>query len=380
MKKKLISIILTTAVVASMTACGTKQEVKEPVDKFSITAGETQVLENSGTVDSSGTVENSENITNNETNTIENPTEEVSEQDTNTDVPMDNQTDIEKPVIYLDGYTGEDVTIKLDFKGDLTMTYPEIGENNTWKVKALTDEKIIVDGETYRYLFWEGTQNTKWNFAKGSCVKGSETISFLKSQLAKFGLNELEIADFITYWGPRMINNNYNVISFQTSNYTDTAKLTVTPKPDKVLRVFMAWYASDDKVDIKPQEFKFPTRKGKVLIEWGGSEVDANSHTAITGKSVSTSSNSIDNSISEDSENQSEQQMQAQAQTQDQVQMPVQATVVTDPYAQYGAYAQCAKDWDATAAKRCGQTWAQLDAGTRGAAYNHWQEYKTRGW
>ena len=376
MKKKLISIILTIAVVASITACGTKQEVKEPVDKFSITAGETQVLENSGTVDSSDTVENSENITNNETNTIENPTEEVHEQDTDTNLPVD----IAKPVIYLDGYTGEDVSIKLDFKGDLTMTYPEIGENNTWKVKALTDEKIIVDGETYRYLFWEGTQNTKWNFAKGSCVKGNETISFLKSQLAKFGLNELEIADFITYWGPKMINNNYNVISFQTSNYTDIAKLTVTPKPDKVLRVFMAWYASDDKVDIKPQEFKFPTRKGKVLIEWGGSEVDANSHTAINSKSVSTSSNSIDNSISEDSENQSEQQTQAQAQTQAQVQIPVQAPVVTDPYAQYGVYAQCAKDWDATAAKRCGQTWAQLDAGTRGAAYNHWQEYKTRGW
>ena len=35
--------------------------------------------------------------------------------------------------------------------------------------------------------------------------------------------------------------NPYNLIAFQTGAYTDHARLTVTPEPGNLLRVFMVW-------------------------------------------------------------------------------------------------------------------------------------------
>ena len=70
-----------------------------------------------------------------------------------------------------------------------------------------------------------------------------------------------------------MENNEYNVISFQTSAYTDTTQLEITPAPDTLLRVFMAYYPSDTDVDIEPQSFAPATRNGFTVVEWGGSRV-----------------------------------------------------------------------------------------------------------
>ena len=65
-----------------------------------------------------------------------------------------------------------------------------------------------------------------------------------------FGLTDKEADDFITYWLPLMQENPYNIISFQTDAYTDSAKLEVVPSPDTVIRVFMAYKASDEFVEI----------------------------------------------------------------------------------------------------------------------------------
>ena len=55
--------------------------------------------------------------------------------------------------------------------------------------------------------------------------------------------------------------------------YTDGAVLDVTPKPDSLIRVFMAWYATDTAVELSPQAFDTPTRDGFTVVEWGGSQV-----------------------------------------------------------------------------------------------------------
>ena len=59
------------------------------------------------------------------------------------------------------------------------------------------------------------------------------------------GLNRREANEFIVYWLPHMEGNAYNLIAFQTSSYTDHARLTADPAPDTVLRVFMAWKPLD---------------------------------------------------------------------------------------------------------------------------------------
>ncbi|MBO4422677.1 MAG: hypothetical protein J5879_04520, partial [Clostridia bacterium] len=79
--------------------------------------------------------------------------------------------------------------------------------------------------------------------------------------------------EFIIYWLPRMQNNEYNLISFQTEAYTDNAKLTVTPEPDMVIRVFMAYKPLQNPVEIRPQTIEIPQRNGFTVVEWGGSEI-----------------------------------------------------------------------------------------------------------
>ena len=67
--------------------------------------------------------------------------------------------------------------------------------------------------------------------------------------------------------------NPYNVISFQTTAYTDTAVLEITPTPDTLIRVFMAYIPSDVAVNIPAQEFAPVERVGFTAVEWGGSHV-----------------------------------------------------------------------------------------------------------
>ena len=91
--------------------------------------------------------------------------------------------------------------------------------------------------------------------------------------LAQLGLDRREANEFIVYWLPLMEENPYNLIAFQTDAYTDHARLTVTPAPDTVLRVFMAWQPLDERVTVKPQQLTAPMQQGFTLVEWGGAQV-----------------------------------------------------------------------------------------------------------
>ena len=70
-----------------------------------------------------------------------------------------------------------------------------------------------------------------------------------------------------------MEGNEYNVISFQDRTYKKNAKLTITPEPDSLIRVFMAWYPSDKFVKINPQALDKGSRDGFTVVEWGGNQV-----------------------------------------------------------------------------------------------------------
>ena len=130
------------------------------------------------------------------------------------------------------------------------------------------------DGSHHRYLFWDAVNcRTEFDFSKGFCVAGSDTESFLKEKLSYMGLTEDEMNEFIVYWLPQMEHNKYNLISFQSDKYTDTAKLNITPSPDSMLRVFMTYAPLEEAVDIEPQELSTFERKGFTVVEWGGSEI-----------------------------------------------------------------------------------------------------------
>lgn len=177
-----------------------------------------------------------------------------------------------KPVIYLYPESETDVTVRLDYAGKLTCTYPAY--NDGWRVSADPDGTLTdADGQTYNYLYWEGVNRVDYDFSEGFCVAGSDTAVFLEDALRRLGLTRREANEFIVYWLPLMQDNPYNLISFQTDTYTEEAQFSIDPAPDTLIRVFMAWKPLQSAVDIPVQELTATERTGFTVVEWGGCQV-----------------------------------------------------------------------------------------------------------
>lgn len=178
-----------------------------------------------------------------------------------------------KPVIYLYPEEETEVSVRLDFNGALTATWPAYPDGG-WQVQALPDGTLYdAEGNTYSYLFWEGVTDTEYDFSQGFCVAGKDTGEFLREALSEMGLTPQEYNEFIVYWLPKMQENPYNCIAFQEERYTDSARLTIKPAPDSLLRVFMAWSPVEEPVEMVPQTFQPFQREGFTVVEWGGAEI-----------------------------------------------------------------------------------------------------------
>ena len=170
------------------------------------------------------------------------------------------------PVIYIYDESDEYINLQLELNGELTCTYPEYDPEEGWTVNASPDGTMTdLNGDTYRFLFWEADLDMDYDLRYGYCVKGSDTEAFLEDALATLGLNETEASDFMGFWLPLMENNPY----------MDAAELVLDKEPDVEIRVNMLWYASDEFVDIEPQELNglnpsLNERHGLVVSEWGG--------------------------------------------------------------------------------------------------------------
>lgn len=176
-----------------------------------------------------------------------------------------------KPVICLYPTEETQVRVELATDGALTCTYPAY--DGGWTVTAFPDGTLRdAKGQTYSYLYWEGETGARWDMSSGFCVRGGDTAAFLETALERLGLNRREANEFIVYWLPQMERNPYNIITFQTDAYTEAARLSVTPEPDTLIRVFMVWQASDSPVKLPEQELGAPEREGFTVVEWGGSE------------------------------------------------------------------------------------------------------------
>ena len=179
-----------------------------------------------------------------------------------------------KPVIYLYPEEKMEVTVKLNYNGEITCTYPAYNEG--WTVTAHPDGTLInqKDGKEYSYLFWEGNSNIEYDMSKGFVVKGEDTAEFLRDKLEYIGLTPKEYNEFIVYWLPKMQNNPYNLISFQSEAYTENAELEIIPEPDSILRVFMAYKPLKKEIPVEEQVLEPFQRQGFTVVEWGGTVVN----------------------------------------------------------------------------------------------------------
>lgn len=181
---------------------------------------------------------------------------------------------VDKPIIYIYPKEETKVNIKLLNSSLLTTSYPKY--NNGWNVIAQPDGilKEIETNKNYYGLYYEGKNHNVTMKNDGFVVKGEDTIEFLEEKLEILGLNEREINEFIIYWLPKLENNRYNYIRFETLEEIEKyMPLEITPKPDTVIRVVMDYKPLNEKIRIEEQKLTPQKRVGYSVIEWGGSEI-----------------------------------------------------------------------------------------------------------
>ena len=183
---------------------------------------------------------------------------------------------LRKPVIYLYPPKKQAIKVQLSLDGKIIADYPKLRDNQ-WNVIGHPHGEII-DPETdrsYNYLFWEGISKTPFeiDLEKSFCVPGSESVDFLEDALSTLGLNDKEKNDFITYWMPILESNKFNIIQFLEEEYERYAQLQITPQPDSLIRVFMIFKSSEEKIKTGHPTLSKVQREGFVALEWGGADI-----------------------------------------------------------------------------------------------------------
>lgn len=185
---------------------------------------------------------------------------------------------VTKPVIYLYADDNTELDLSLNFKGNLAFTYPKY--DNGWHVEVKEGGKLLVDGDVFNYLFWDGELERSAlrpydNYETGSVVTAENMLEFLESNLTSMGMNSFEKQDFITYWMPQLMEyDNCYVRFYVNEEYSaEIAEIKSSVKIDHHLRVYMIAEPVDDSIIINPksQSFTILKREGLTLVEWGGS-------------------------------------------------------------------------------------------------------------
>lgn len=184
---------------------------------------------------------------------------------------------VDKPVIYLYPEKESEINVQLKPKGDLTFTYPEY--ENEWNFKAKPSGELSFGENSFNYLFWESSQKIDpetLDLTKGFVVEKENTLAFLEDKLEAFGLNSKEKADFITFWGPQLMQNSSNFVHFVLNDDCDQfAELSINPKPDHLYRIYILTSPITQSVSLLPEAQKLEKidRSGFTVIEWGGSQI-----------------------------------------------------------------------------------------------------------
>ena len=175
-----------------------------------------------------------------------------------------------KPVIYL--YPQKESQVKVQVDAKITKsepTYPSQG----WLVTAKPNGELTYQNQSYPYLFWEGLGNGFYPDYRdqGTLVSQKDLIPTIYKQLSQLGLNQKESVDFMEFWQPRLPKSPYVRLTWlNTQDMNRLAPLSVEPKPDTAIRIFLEFEALKKPVTLKPQKLTAPARNGFTLIEWGG--------------------------------------------------------------------------------------------------------------
>ena len=180
-----------------------------------------------------------------------------------------------KPIIYLYPEEEKELTVKLEYKNNITVSYPEYIDG--WNVLAEPNGDLL-DLDTGRKLYalyYESINKEEFRIEKdGFVVKREDTTKFLEEKLKLLGLNERESEEFIVYWLPKLQENKYNYIRFATlEEINKNMPLEFSSKPDTLIRVLMTYKGLNKQIKVEEQQINTPERIGFTVVEWGGTEI-----------------------------------------------------------------------------------------------------------
>ena len=183
-----------------------------------------------------------------------------------------NEIIVDKPVIYVHTAKSREFEIGVQPKEEFSFVYPEM--NGTWKGTAQTDGSIAISDKSYPYLFWESKQQYVFHSEEnGFKVNKKDVIPFLTKKLTELGLNQQEQTDFITYWGPKLAENESSFVQFSIDESCNAfAALSCSPSPDVVRRVYIQISKWDAQFEIYLKDVSFNSfqKSDWYLVEWGG--------------------------------------------------------------------------------------------------------------
>ncbi|KDQ61777.1 hypothetical protein JAAARDRAFT_122756 [Jaapia argillacea MUCL 33604] len=230
-----------------------------------------------------------------------------------------------KPVIYIYPPKEMEVSVEVELKGawEFETVYPVVpvekaltggrkGERILWEVVARRDGTMTEKGTGLEisYLYWEALSidtppasrptspteildafdaaNPNLTSSNSILLHTSSVPAYLDKTLKELGLNVEARTSFITFWLPSFQPHTHIALLFlPQSSYSAAAPLTITPKPDEVLRVFMLFKGiNEQNVSLWDAQRTWDWREivgvGSVVdgsaerfrvVEWGGMEV-----------------------------------------------------------------------------------------------------------
>ncbi len=197
------------------------------------------------------------------------------------------------PNIYLYRETPGYDTIRIIVDGRVTKAVPtvELGTEIIWEDVFIENGKLLYDGEYYDFLYYEELLNEPktseygWIlerdeegnlFLDGKLLSLKELKDFFRAELAKAGLFENEVEDFIDEWlgeGARLFPAQkafrYAIMYVPEDVIEEIIQVETEKSYDEIIRFHLLIQPADDDIHLVPPQYPKHQKGMNILHEWG---------------------------------------------------------------------------------------------------------------